>query len=313
MAGSVRRAGARGGGPPRGRRCWPTCGWRPCPGGHLGVLTGRSAQGTTWEYLDEFLAEHDRRSARGAGEASLRLAQPRVARRISSAASMSAGRSAGPRPAAPDRPQALGHGVLVHAQARGRAAWAALLLQHHQQRLGQPAGGRVVGGERAERALRRTPAPGRGPWSAAPAAPRRRSARDRRRGPAGAPRGAPPSPPGGWSESPRALARRPQRHVGGAAPRRAGRSRPAGAQPAIRSGAHRDEQRARAAHGRRGGLGDARRRRPRPRTPRGAGAARSAAAAGRPRVGRARRPAAPARSALRTASALRIQRSRSSA
>ena len=29
------------------------------PGGHLGVLTGRSAQDTTWEYLDEFLAEHD--------------------------------------------------------------------------------------------------------------------------------------------------------------------------------------------------------------------------------------------------------------
>jgi polyhydroxyalkanoate synthase len=28
-------------------------------GGHLGVLTGRSARDTTWRYLDEFLAEHD--------------------------------------------------------------------------------------------------------------------------------------------------------------------------------------------------------------------------------------------------------------
>ena len=31
------------------------------PGGHLGVLTGRSAMGTTWKYLDEFLARHDTR------------------------------------------------------------------------------------------------------------------------------------------------------------------------------------------------------------------------------------------------------------
>jgi len=29
------------------------------PGGHLGVLAGRSARKTTWEYLDEFLAGHD--------------------------------------------------------------------------------------------------------------------------------------------------------------------------------------------------------------------------------------------------------------
>src|SRR4051794_40188973 len=29
------------------------------PGGHLGVLTGRSARGTTWKYLDEFLARND--------------------------------------------------------------------------------------------------------------------------------------------------------------------------------------------------------------------------------------------------------------
>jgi polyhydroxyalkanoate synthase len=29
------------------------------PGGHLGVLTGRSAMSTTWNHLDEFLARHD--------------------------------------------------------------------------------------------------------------------------------------------------------------------------------------------------------------------------------------------------------------
>jgi polyhydroxyalkanoate synthase len=28
------------------------------PGGHLGVLTGRSAKRTTWVYLDEFLGRH---------------------------------------------------------------------------------------------------------------------------------------------------------------------------------------------------------------------------------------------------------------
>jgi polyhydroxyalkanoate synthase len=29
------------------------------PGGHLGVLTGRGAQRTTWRHLDEFLRDHD--------------------------------------------------------------------------------------------------------------------------------------------------------------------------------------------------------------------------------------------------------------
>lgn len=33
------------------------------PGGHLGVLTGRSARFSTWKYLDEFLAAHDARPA----------------------------------------------------------------------------------------------------------------------------------------------------------------------------------------------------------------------------------------------------------
>jgi polyhydroxyalkanoate synthase len=29
------------------------------PGGHLGVLTGRSAEASTWAALDQFLLEHD--------------------------------------------------------------------------------------------------------------------------------------------------------------------------------------------------------------------------------------------------------------
>jgi hypothetical protein len=32
-------------------------------GGHLGVLTGRSARSTTWRYLDAFLRDYDRRRA----------------------------------------------------------------------------------------------------------------------------------------------------------------------------------------------------------------------------------------------------------
>ncbi len=35
------------------------------PGGHLGVLTGRSAARTTWAFLDDFLAEHTPKAARG--------------------------------------------------------------------------------------------------------------------------------------------------------------------------------------------------------------------------------------------------------
>ncbi|MGI8579924.1 MAG: alpha/beta fold hydrolase [Solirubrobacteraceae bacterium] len=34
------------------------------PGGHLGVLTGRSAAGTTWALLDEFLTEHGEQRSR---------------------------------------------------------------------------------------------------------------------------------------------------------------------------------------------------------------------------------------------------------
>jgi polyhydroxyalkanoate synthase len=29
------------------------------PGGHLGILTGRAAERTTWRYLDEFMLAHD--------------------------------------------------------------------------------------------------------------------------------------------------------------------------------------------------------------------------------------------------------------
>lgn len=39
------------------------------PGGHLGVLTGRSARDTTWAHLDEFLAEHDATPERRAAAA----------------------------------------------------------------------------------------------------------------------------------------------------------------------------------------------------------------------------------------------------
>jgi polyhydroxyalkanoate synthase len=33
----------------------PEVRFKTAPGGHLGVLTGRKARGTTWRYLDEFL------------------------------------------------------------------------------------------------------------------------------------------------------------------------------------------------------------------------------------------------------------------
>jgi polyhydroxyalkanoate synthase len=41
------------------------------PGGHLGVLTGRSAEGTTWHWIDEFFARHE--PARAAGGRRLRV------------------------------------------------------------------------------------------------------------------------------------------------------------------------------------------------------------------------------------------------
>ena len=39
------------------------------PGGHLGVLTGRSAVATTWVFLDEFLADYDAPPAPAARQA----------------------------------------------------------------------------------------------------------------------------------------------------------------------------------------------------------------------------------------------------
>lgn len=50
------------------------------PGGHLGVLTGRNAIRSTWIFLDEFLADHDR--AGGVATAS-RPERPRSARPVS--------------------------------------------------------------------------------------------------------------------------------------------------------------------------------------------------------------------------------------
>ncbi len=42
----------------------PPVGLETAPGGHLGVLTGRAARGTTWVMLDRFLAEHEAPPAR---------------------------------------------------------------------------------------------------------------------------------------------------------------------------------------------------------------------------------------------------------
>jgi polyhydroxyalkanoate synthase len=52
------------------------------PGGHLGVLTGRSAVRSTWIFLDEFLADNDRKRSAGPAKAS-RPAQPRSAPPVS--------------------------------------------------------------------------------------------------------------------------------------------------------------------------------------------------------------------------------------
>jgi polyhydroxyalkanoate synthase len=49
------------------------------PGGHLGVLTGRSAVRSTWIFLDEFLADYDKR----APVSGSRPAPPRPARPVS--------------------------------------------------------------------------------------------------------------------------------------------------------------------------------------------------------------------------------------
>jgi polyhydroxyalkanoate synthase len=46
------------------------------PGGHLGVLTGRAAAGTTWHWIDEFFARHE-----GQAPSKKRPAKPRARRR----------------------------------------------------------------------------------------------------------------------------------------------------------------------------------------------------------------------------------------
>src|SRR3954452_19875224 len=51
------------------------------PGGHLGVLTGRSAIRSTWIFLDEFLADYDKGRTRRTTES--RPEQPRSARPVS--------------------------------------------------------------------------------------------------------------------------------------------------------------------------------------------------------------------------------------
>jgi polyhydroxyalkanoate synthase subunit PhaC len=51
------------------------------PGGHLGVLTGRSAIRSTWIFLDEFLPDYD--IGRGAAARESRPARPQSARPVS--------------------------------------------------------------------------------------------------------------------------------------------------------------------------------------------------------------------------------------
>ncbi|MDV6011708.1 alpha/beta fold hydrolase [Haloechinothrix sp. LS1_15] len=43
----------------------PLVRFETAPGGHLGVITGRAARGTTWRYIDEFLAEQAPLQPRG--------------------------------------------------------------------------------------------------------------------------------------------------------------------------------------------------------------------------------------------------------
>jgi hypothetical protein len=64
------------------------------PGGHLGVLTGRSARRTTWVWLDEFLAAHDPLDETGRAPGTTEGAA-------------AAARAAGPKPAAAGRAAAL--------------------------------------------------------------------------------------------------------------------------------------------------------------------------------------------------------------
>lgn len=58
----------------------PDVRFETAPGGHLGVLTGRSAVRTTWIFLDEFLADYDRTAMRVNGS---RPGRPRSARPVS--------------------------------------------------------------------------------------------------------------------------------------------------------------------------------------------------------------------------------------
>jgi polyhydroxyalkanoate synthase len=51
--------------------------YRVCPGGHLGVLTGRAARKTTWVYLDQFIAENTPAAPVRARKAGVPKARPR--------------------------------------------------------------------------------------------------------------------------------------------------------------------------------------------------------------------------------------------
>ena len=76
VAGARRRARARGGGPPRGRAAAQRrrCGSRPRPAATSACSPAARRSETTWQYLDEFLAEHDPVAAGRAAPAEARRA-----------------------------------------------------------------------------------------------------------------------------------------------------------------------------------------------------------------------------------------------
>ena len=68
------------------------------PGGHLGMLTGRAARGTTWRILDEWIAENS--------SADVAEPTPQAARKTASATKTAAGRkTAAKKPAAGRQPR----------------------------------------------------------------------------------------------------------------------------------------------------------------------------------------------------------------
>ena len=209
------------------------------PGGHLGVLTGRSAhspRGSTWTSswpTHDPVAPGAPRRPRPAGPSPRRVpragsaarpACPRDARRDRSPSSSTIARSrlATVFSCTPSRA----------AARRGRPSSSSSTSSVSASR--RVAG--VVAGQRARACAGRTRAPGPGPWSAAPAAPRRRSGSGPRRRPAGGSRGGPPSPRGGCERKPASPSRGVPSATWAAPSAACGLTASGGAHPAIRSG-----------------------------------------------------------------------------